>query len=367
MVDQKKYQKLELSIGRLQQQVGTNVAVDLYLSVLLLLTVLSLILASVFVRLRGADGERPREPAAAKVAWESGPEHQVLLGVGPKAGREWLLVEEVGAVEEVKEVAAKQREEEAEEPSPVAEASPVVSESVPQQLPTKPQEPKPQEDVESKIRPLEASSGSSLGHPGQVEDAGDCTSFPSKAEEEDLDSEKEKLVVGELASTRATSAPVTSTAASFESSEGFEWPLGTLGTCLMIVMGISMLAHIQNVFCPQSFHLISRVKQSQVWVLSGDGRRYGKTKGFYPRLDSYEWQGVWDSMVKSKAQPKVGYMSPYSEEPPSLKPLPTDVHLLMSTGAFQLTSSLNRGHSEQRDQEGGISVPSKEAEHHGCS
>lgn len=55
---------------------------------------------------------------------------------------------------------------------------------------------------------------------------------------------------------------------------------------------------------------------------------------------------------EKRAQPKVGWMSPYSEEAPSLKPSPTDVHLLMFTGAFQLTSSLNWSHSEQGDQEG---------------
>ncbi|KQL59863.1 hypothetical protein AAES_15613 [Amazona aestiva] len=35
--------------------------------------------------------------------------------------------------------------------------------------------------------------------------------------------------------------------ASFESCEGFEWPLGTLETCLLIVMGITMLAQVQSV------------------------------------------------------------------------------------------------------------------------
>ncbi|XP_062485147.1 uncharacterized protein LOC134168986 [Pezoporus occidentalis] len=255
--------------GGLQQQGGTDVAVDLYLPVRLLFTVLALTLASIFVRLRGAEGERPREPAAAEAARESGPGEQAAAGAGPEAARGRLPVEEVGAVEERKEAAAEQREKAAEEPSPAAEPSPATAESIPRQPPAEPQE-----------------------------DAGDHAAFPSKAEEEELDSGKEKLAVGEPASTAATPAPVTSTAASTESSEGFEWPLGVLGTCLLIVMGISMLAHTQAVFYPKPFCLISKVKQSQVWVLSGVRRQYRGTKRFSPGLDSDEWQGVWDSMGK---------------------------------------------------------------------
>ncbi|XP_057259577.1 coiled-coil domain-containing protein 96-like, partial [Pezoporus wallicus] len=181
--------------GGLQKQGGTDVAVDLYLAILLLFTVLALILASVFMRLRGAEGERPRELAAAEAARESGPGDQAAAGAGPEASREWHPVEEVGAVEEQKEAAAEQWEEAAaeqweeatEEPSPPEEPSPATAESIPRKLPAK-----HQEDAESKISPLGASARSSLGHPGQVEGAGDHTAFPSKAEEEDLDSEKEK-------------------------------------------------------------------------------------------------------------------------------------------------------------------------------
>ncbi|XP_061204345.1 uncharacterized protein LOC133209640, partial [Neopsephotus bourkii] len=269
--------------GRLRQQDGTDTAVDLYLAIPLLFTVLALVLPSVCVRLQGAKGEQLRQPAVAKAARESGPGDQVVAGAGPEAG---------------KEAAAEQWEEAAEEPSPVAGPSLAAAENIPQQPPPEHCEPETQEDVESKVSPLGASAGSSLGHLGQVEDAGDHTVFPSKAEEEDLDSEKEKLILGEPASTAATPVPVTSAAASFESSEDFEWPLGTLGSCLLIVMGISMLACMQSVFCPQPFNLISRVKQRQVWVLSGVRRRYGRTKRFFPRLDSHEWQGVWDSMGK---------------------------------------------------------------------
>ncbi|XP_065525370.1 skin secretory protein xP2-like [Lathamus discolor] len=189
-----------------------DVAVALYRAVPLLFTVLALVVASVFVRLRGAEGERPREPPADKAARESGPGDQEAAGAGPEAGRK---------------AAAEQREEAAEEPSPAeepshaAEPSPATAESVPRQPPAEPQE-----------------------------DAGAQAAFPSTAEEEELHPGKEKLVVGEPASTAAAPAPGTSTAASLESSEGFEWPLGTLGTCLLIVMGISMLAHTQSSFYP---------------------------------------------------------------------------------------------------------------------
>uniref|UniRef100_A0A8V5GU18 Uncharacterized protein n=1 Tax=Melopsittacus undulatus TaxID=13146 RepID=A0A8V5GU18_MELUD len=172
--------------------------------------------SNLLYRLQGAEEERSREPAAAEAALESGPGDQVAAGAGLETRRERLPVEELGPVEEWKEAAAEQREQAAEEPSPATKPSSATAESIPQKLPAEPQH-----------------------------DAGDHAAFPSKAEEEDLDLGKEKLVVGELASTAATSAPVT--AASFESSEGFEWPLGTLGTCLLIVMGIGMLAHTQCV------------------------------------------------------------------------------------------------------------------------
>ncbi|XP_033923415.1 matrix-remodeling-associated protein 7 isoform X2 [Melopsittacus undulatus] len=173
-----------------------DVALDLYVAVPLLFTVLALVLASVFVRLRGTDGERPREPPAAEPARESGPEDQAAAG--PEAGKERLPVEEVGAVEEGKEeAAAEQREEAAEEPGPAAEPSPAAAESIPRQPPAEPREPEPREDAQSKIPPVEASAGSSLGQPGQVEDAGDNTALPIRAEGEDLDPGKEKLVVRE--------------------------------------------------------------------------------------------------------------------------------------------------------------------------
>ncbi|XP_065516547.1 heterogeneous nuclear ribonucleoprotein U-like protein 2, partial [Lathamus discolor] len=187
--------------GGLRQEGGMDVAMDLYVAVPLLFTILALVLASVFVRLRGAKEEWPREPALAEVARESGPRDQVAAGAGPEARRERLPVEEVGAVEEREEVAAEQREKASKEPSPAeelspaAEPSPAVAESIPRQLPAEPHKPEPQEDAESKIPPLGASAGSSLGHLGQVEDAGEHAAFPNKAEEEDLDSEKEKLVV----------------------------------------------------------------------------------------------------------------------------------------------------------------------------
>ncbi|XP_010577784.1 PREDICTED: matrix-remodeling-associated protein 7 [Haliaeetus leucocephalus] len=118
-----------------------DVTVDLYLAVPLLFTVLALVLASVFVRLRGGEGERAAERPG--------------------------------------------------EPS------------IPRQPPAEPREPGQREDAESKIPPLGASPGSSLGHTEQVEDGCGHAALSkaafqgTKAEEEDLDSENEKLVVRE--------------------------------------------------------------------------------------------------------------------------------------------------------------------------
>ncbi|KQK80770.1 hypothetical protein AAES_89961 [Amazona aestiva] len=148
------------------------------------------------------------------------------------------MAEKPGPESEPSPAATERRGEAAVKPSPAA------AESIPRRLPAEPREPEPQED------------------------AGDHAALPNKAEGEDLDSDKEQLLVREPASTAATPVPVTSTAASFESSEGFEWPLGTLETCLLIVMGIRMLAHIQSVFYPGSFCLVPRVKQSGMWALS---------------------------------------------------------------------------------------------------
>ncbi|XP_065525959.1 uncharacterized protein LOC136009721 [Lathamus discolor] len=246
------FMAMTCNTGGLWQQGEMDVAVDLYLAVPLLFTAPALVLASVFVRLRGAEGERPREPAAAEAARESGPGDQAAAGAGPEPGRK---------------AAAEQRGEAAKEPSPTAEPSPAAAESVPRQPPAEPQE-----------------------------DAGAQAAFPSTAEEEELHPGKEKPVVGEPAGTAAAPAPGTSTAASFEGSEGSEWPVGTFGTCLLIVMGISMLAHTQSVFYPRPFCLISEVKQSRVCFLSGVRPQYGRTKRSSSRLDSHEWQGVWDSM-----------------------------------------------------------------------
>ncbi|XP_027510232.1 matrix-remodeling-associated protein 7 isoform X1 [Corapipo altera] len=207
-----------------------DLAVDLYLAVPLLFTVLAIVLASVFVKLRGGGGERaaerPREPAA-EPAREDGPGGEAA-GAGPGEGPEdegsRVPVEEVGAGEEGKEAVAQQREAAA-EPGPAAEPSPVAAESIPRQPPAEPRQAPPEprqappeprqapqephqppperrqpdhrEDVESKIPPLGASPGSSLGHTGQAEDVCGHATLPSHAEEEEVDSENEKLVVRE--------------------------------------------------------------------------------------------------------------------------------------------------------------------------
>ncbi|KAM6344059.1 matrix-remodeling-associated protein 7 isoform 3-T12 [Alca torda] len=198
-----------------------DVAVDLYVAVPLLFTVLAIVLASVFVRLRGGEreraAERSREPAAAEPAREGGPgagdeaaaaapeEAGPAAAEGPEDEGARVPVEEVGAGEEGKEAAGEQREAVA-EPGPAAEPSPAAAESIPRPPPAEsiprpppadPQEPGNREDTESKIPPLSASPGSSLGHTGQAEGGCDHAALSSKAEEEDPDSENEKLVVRE--------------------------------------------------------------------------------------------------------------------------------------------------------------------------
>ncbi|KAM6050699.1 matrix-remodeling-associated protein 7 isoform 2-T2 [Chlamydotis macqueenii] len=179
-----------------------DVALDWYPAVPLLFTVLALVLASVFVRLRRGGGERaaerPREPVAAEPGPGAGGE--AAEGAGPVAAPEAeggrVPVEEVGAGEEGKEAAGERREA-AEEPGPAAEPSPAAAESIPGQPPAEPREPGQRQDAESEIPPLAASPGSDLGHAEQAE--GECghAALPSKAEEEDSDSENEKLVVRE--------------------------------------------------------------------------------------------------------------------------------------------------------------------------
>ncbi|XP_064007008.1 matrix-remodeling-associated protein 7 isoform X1 [Pogoniulus pusillus] len=235
-----------------------DVAMDLYLAVPLLFTVLAIVLASVFVRLRRGEGERvaerPREPAAAEPAREG---EAAAAAAGPEDEGSRVPVEEVGAREEGKEVAGNQREAAAAELGPAAEPSPAapesiprqptasdsvprqppasnsvpqqppvpesvprqppapesvprqppapesvprqppVSESTPRQPPAEPREPGRRDDAESKIPPLGASPGSGHGQTGEVEDGCDHAALSSKEEEEDLDSENEKLEVRE--------------------------------------------------------------------------------------------------------------------------------------------------------------------------
>ncbi|XP_023794716.1 matrix-remodeling-associated protein 7 [Cyanistes caeruleus] len=67
----------------------------------------------------------------------------------------------------------------------------------PRQPPEGPRQPGHREDAESKIPPLGASPGSGLGHTGQAEDMKGHAALSSHAEEEEVDSENEKLVVRE--------------------------------------------------------------------------------------------------------------------------------------------------------------------------
>ncbi|KAL9833824.1 matrix-remodeling-associated protein 7 isoform 2-T2 [Geothlypis trichas] len=213
-----------------------DLPVDSYLAVPLLFTVLALVLASVFLRLRGGGGERaaerPREPAA-EPAREGGPGGEAAAAApaeGPEDEGSRVPVEEVGVGGEGKEAVTVQREAAA-EPGPAAEPSPAAAESIPRQPPEEPrqtpeqprqppeepqqtpeqprQPPEPRrspeeprqpghrEDAESKIQPLGASPGSGLGHTGQAEDTNGHEALSSHAEEEEVDSENEKLVVRE--------------------------------------------------------------------------------------------------------------------------------------------------------------------------
>ncbi|KAL2297637.1 hypothetical protein Nmel_016189, partial [Mimus melanotis] len=123
------------------------------------------------------------------------------------------------------EAAAAGPRDAAAEPGPAAEPSPPAAESIPRQPPEEPRQPPAEprqppaeprqppeeprqppeeprqpghrEDAESKIPPVAASPGSSLGHTGQAEDTSGHAALSSHAEEEEVDSENEKLVVRE--------------------------------------------------------------------------------------------------------------------------------------------------------------------------
>ncbi|KQL60726.1 hypothetical protein AAES_05448 [Amazona aestiva] len=90
---------------------------------------------------------------------------------------------------------------------------------------------------------LQGAKGEQLQGPLAPEPAQESDPRDQEAGRERLPVEEVMAVEEEKepASTAATPAPMTSTAASFESSGGFEWPLGTLETCLLIVMGITIL------------------------------------------------------------------------------------------------------------------------------
>ncbi|XP_058708182.1 matrix-remodeling-associated protein 7 isoform X8 [Poecile atricapillus] len=164
-----------------------DLAVDLYLAVPLLFTVLALVLASVFLRLRGGGGERaaerPREPAA-EPAREGGPGGEAAAE-GPEDEGSRVPVEEVGVGDEGKEAVAEQRDAAA-EPGPGAEPSPAAAESIPRQPPVEPRQPpaEPRQPPEEPRQPPEEPR-----QPGHREDA--------ESKEEEVDSENEKLVVRE--------------------------------------------------------------------------------------------------------------------------------------------------------------------------
>ncbi|XP_058708181.1 matrix-remodeling-associated protein 7 isoform X7 [Poecile atricapillus] len=178
-----------------------DLAVDLYLAVPLLFTVLALVLASVFLRLRGGGGERaaerPREPAA-EPAREGGPGGEAAAE-GPEDEGSRVPVEEVGVGDEGKEAVAEQRDAAA-EPGPGAEPSPAAAESIPRQPPVEPRQPpaeprqppeEPRQPPEEPRQPPEEprQPPEEPRQPGHREDA--------ESKEEEVDSENEKLVVRE--------------------------------------------------------------------------------------------------------------------------------------------------------------------------
>ncbi|CAN8194251.1 unnamed protein product [Coccothraustes coccothraustes] len=175
-----------------------DLAVDLYLAVPLLFTVLALVLASVFLRLRGGGGERaaerPRQPAA-EPAREGGPAGEAAAAApaeGPEDEGSRVPVEEVGVGDEGKEAVTEQREAAA-EPGPAAEPSPAAAESIPRQPPEEPRQPpeEPRQPPEEPPQPPEEppQPPEEPRQPGHREDA--------ESKEEEVDSENEKLVVRE--------------------------------------------------------------------------------------------------------------------------------------------------------------------------
>ncbi|XP_039572191.1 matrix-remodeling-associated protein 7 isoform X6 [Passer montanus] len=167
-----------------------ELALDLYLAVPLLCTVLALVLASVFLRLRGGGGERAAEPAR-----EGGPGAEAAAAAadkGPEDEGSRVPVEEVGVGDEGKEAVAEQREEAA-EPGPAAEPSPAAAESIPRQPPEEPRHPPeqprqpPEEPRQPPEEPRQPPEQPRL--PAHREDA--------ESKEEEVDSENEKLVVRE--------------------------------------------------------------------------------------------------------------------------------------------------------------------------
>ncbi|XP_036250537.1 matrix-remodeling-associated protein 7 isoform X6 [Molothrus ater] len=180
-----------------------DLPVDSYLAVPLLFTVLALVLASVFLRLRGGGGERaaerPREPAA-EPAREGGPGGEAAAPAeGPEDEGSRVPVEEVGVGGEGKE-AVTERREAAAEPGPAAEPSPAAAESIPRQPPEEPRQPpeEPRQPPEQPRQPPEEprqlpeeprQPPEQPRQPGHREDA--------ESKEEEVDSENEKLVVRE--------------------------------------------------------------------------------------------------------------------------------------------------------------------------
>ncbi|XP_047920286.2 matrix-remodeling-associated protein 7 isoform X1 [Anser cygnoides] len=160
---------------------------DLYLAVPLLFTLLALVLASVFVRLRGTGGgggggggERLREAGAEEPG--SGAE----AAEGPEAEGGRVPVEEVGAGDEGKEAASERREDKEKEKEEAAAAAAAAAERGPEA------EPSPAE-TESIPRQPPAAEPREAGQQQQQKEEEE----EAETKEEEPDSESEKLVVRE--------------------------------------------------------------------------------------------------------------------------------------------------------------------------
>ncbi|XP_072207827.1 matrix-remodeling-associated protein 7 isoform X1 [Excalfactoria chinensis] len=171
-----------------------DVAVDLYLAVPLLFTVLAIVLASVFVKLRGGEGqraaERQPEPSKAEPSREEpssgagGEAEPQGAAEGPGVEGSRVPVEEVGAGGEGKEKEEeKQKEEKKEEEEEVVAEQKPTAERSPESIPRPPpaaehreqQQEEEEEEEESKEEDPDSDSEKLMVKETEDDDAADET------------------------------------------------------------------------------------------------------------------------------------------------------------------------------------------------